>query len=140
MRARLDEYTGYHSSRANEICHYIGVPLIVFGAGGMLGAVKLVAAPFPLTLTEVTLFIVGLFYVLEARSLGVLTALAIVLLAELGRALPLALGIAAFLCGWAVQFVGHSRFEHRSPAFLHNLVHLLVGPAWLVERLFSRGK
>jgi uncharacterized membrane protein YGL010W len=37
-----------------------------------------------------------------------------------------------------VQFVGHARFEHSSPAFLRNLVHLLVGPAWLVERSLRR--
>lgn len=140
MRARLSEYAAYHQSRGNELCHYVGVPLIVFGAGGMFGAVSLTAAPFPFTLTELVLLLVAVFYVVEARSLGVLTALTIVGLGELGRLLPAVVGLVAFLFGWAVQFVGHARFEHRSPAFIRNLVHLLVGPAWLVERLFKSEK
>jgi uncharacterized membrane protein YGL010W len=43
-----------------------------------------------------------------------------------------------FFGGWAVQFIGHAVYEKRSPAFLKNLLHLLVGPAWLVERALAR--
>jgi uncharacterized membrane protein YGL010W len=136
MRARLDEYAAFHRTWGNEVCHYLGVPLIVLGVGGLLGMVRLGAdAAFPFSLTEVALVAVGTFYLVEARALGVVTTLAIVILSELGHALPVAIGLLAFFIGWAVQFVGHARYEHRSPAFVRNLLHLLVGPAWLVERL-----
>jgi uncharacterized membrane protein YGL010W len=139
MRARLDEYSTFHRTLGNEVCHFVGIPLIIAGAGGLFGAVTLAdLGSVRLTLAEPVLLLIALFYVLEARALGLVTSLIMVLLAELGRSLPLAWGLSLFLVGWAVQFIGHARFEHRSPAFLGNLVHLLVGPAWLVERVFRR--
>ncbi|MFZ5892875.1 MAG: DUF962 domain-containing protein [Myxococcota bacterium] len=135
MRARLDEYSGYHRTPGNEACHFVGVPLIVAGTSILLGRVALANFfGFQLTLTELVLAAIALFYVIEARWLGALTALVMVVLAELSRPLPFYVGLALFLVGWAVQFVGHAVYEHRSPAFLNNLLHLLVGPAWLLER------
>jgi uncharacterized membrane protein YGL010W len=135
MRARLDEYSGFHRTHGNELCHFVGVPLIVAGSGVLLSQLRLANVfGFPLTLTEVVLAAIAVFYIVEARWLGLLTALVITGLAEVCRLLPFYAGLALFLVGWAVQFVGHSVFEHRAPAFLGNLLHLLVGPAWLLER------
>lgn len=41
-----------------------------------------------------------------------------------------------FVIGWILQFVGHA-IEGNQPAFLRNPVFLLVGPWWLVRRVFS---
>lgn len=139
MRARLDEYSTFHRTLGNEVCHFVGIPLIIAGAGRLFGAVPLVdLGSARLTLTEPVLLVIALFYVLEARGLGLITSLIMVALAEATRSLPFGWGLSLFLSGWAVQFIGHARFEHKSPAFLGNLVHLLVGPAWLVERVFRR--
>lgn len=136
MRARLDEYSGFHRSSGNERCHFIGVPLIIAGSGVLLGRLGVAnISGFELSAAELVLAAIGAFYVIEARVLGLLTTVVMVLLAELARPLPLWLGLVLFLGGWAAQFVGHTLFEHRSPAFLRNLLHLLVGPAWLVERV-----
>ncbi|MBW3671962.1 MAG: DUF962 domain-containing protein, partial [Acidobacteria bacterium] len=40
-----------------------------------------------------------------------------------------------FIAGWVLQFVGHGMYEKSSPAFLRNLLHLLVGPIWIVNDL-----
>jgi len=139
MRARLDEYTAFHRSFANEVCHFIGIPLIICGAGTLLGAVPLFnLGSFVITLSEPVLLMISLFYVIEARGLGLITALLMTALGVLGRTLPFTVGLALFLFGWALQFIGHARFEGSSPAFLRNLLHLLVGPAWLVERSIWR--
>jgi uncharacterized membrane protein YGL010W len=139
MRARLDEYSTFHRTLGNAVCHFVGIPLIIAGAGRLLGAVPLATVgSVTLTLTEPVLLLIALFYVIEARGLGLITALIMVALAEASRGLPFMVGLVLFLFGWAVQFIGHARFEHRSPAFLGNLVHLLVGPAWLVERSLRR--
>jgi uncharacterized membrane protein YGL010W len=37
--------------------------------------------------------------------------------------------------GWGFQAAGHVRFEKNSPAFFRNLVHLLVGPLFLMHEL-----
>jgi uncharacterized membrane protein YGL010W len=139
MRERLTEYSAYHRTSGNEACHFLGIPSIVVGFGTLLGLVPLVTlANHTLTLAELVAAGVIVFYVVAARMLGLLTAVALALLVAVGRILPVALGTALFVGGWIVQFVGHAAFEKRSPAFLRNLLHLLVGPAWLVERACER--
>lgn len=140
MRARLAEYEGFHRSSANELCHFIGIPSIIVGAASLLRLVSFgVVAGHRLSLAELVAAAIVAFYVAQARWLGVVTGLVFAGLVLVGRALPWTGGLALFLGGWALQFVGHAVYERRSPAFLNNLLHLLVGPAWLVERAFERG-
>jgi uncharacterized membrane protein YGL010W len=51
----------------------------------------------------------------------------------LGRWMPLWLNAALFVLGWIFQFLGHSIYEKRQPAFLKNALHLLVGPLWILN-------
>jgi len=49
------------------------------------------------------------------------------------------LGLAVFFIGWVIQFIGHW-FEGRKPAFVDDVVGLLVGPMFVVgEVLMSVG-
>jgi len=51
----------------------------------------------------------------------------------------LSAGIGAFVIGWIIQFVGHY-YEGRKPAFVDDLVGLVVGPLFLVaETAFAMG-
>jgi uncharacterized membrane protein YGL010W len=50
-----------------------------------------------------------------------------------GAAMPLWLNVALFVLGWIFQFIGHSVYEKRQPAFFRNVVHLLVGPLWILN-------
>ena len=43
-----------------------------------------------------------------------------------------------FVFGWVLQFVGHYVYEKRSPAFMKNLTHLLVGPLWILAKATRR--
>jgi uncharacterized membrane protein YGL010W len=139
MQERLDEYGSYHRAFGNELCHVVGIPCIVAGAATLLGAVRIVAVgSTAITLAEVVTGAIIVFYLVSARWLGLVTGTLMALLVAGGRALPLGVGLALFLGGWAVQFVGHAVYEKRSPAFLRNLLHLLVGPAWLVDRALAR--
>lgn len=139
MRERLDEYSGYHRTLGNEICHYLGIPSIIAGAGTLLGLVSIATVGrFELTLAELVAAPIAVFYLVSGRLLGLATALLLAVLVAVGRSLPLWLGAGVFVLGWVFQGVGHAAFEHRSPAFLRNLLHLLVGPAWIVERALER--
>jgi|SRR6187402_1568711 len=139
MQARLRDYSGYHRTLGNEACHYVGIPAIIVGAATLLGAVPLVPlGAFTLTLAELVGGAIVCFYVISSRWLGVVTSLILIGLVALGRALPFMAGLLLFLAGWGVQFLGHAVWEKRSPAFVRNLLHLLVGPAWLVERALNR--
>jgi uncharacterized membrane protein YGL010W len=72
---------------------------------------------------------------------GVLIALAHEV-PPLAQALGLAVwqaGLGLFFIGWVLQFIGHY-FEGRKPAFVDDLVGLLVGPMFVVgEVLMSAG-
>ena len=83
----------------------------------------------------------ALFYLrLDLRFGIVMTALfalglwAAQALALLPTAQWLAIGIGAFVVGWIVQFVGHW-FEGRKPAFVDDLVGLMVGPLFVVAEV-----
>ncbi|MGH9776238.1 MAG: DUF962 domain-containing protein [Candidatus Acidiferrales bacterium] len=44
------------------------------------------------------------------------------------------LGIALFVFGWALLFLGH-RIEGNKPAFFQGPIYFLVGPIWVLKEL-----
>jgi uncharacterized membrane protein YGL010W len=131
----LSDYAAYHSSRGNVICHFIGIPLIIFGILSMLQLLKIgTFATFPFTAAEALIVIVSLYYfALDVRlAIGMLISTALIDFAAFAIA-DWRIGLAAFIVGWIFQGVGHAVYEKRSPAFTKNLLHLLVGPIFLVN-------
>jgi uncharacterized membrane protein YGL010W len=128
------DYASHHRTRGNKVCHRIGIPVIMFSLIGLLQYVVLWRAPhidaamLLITLATVTYFIWSPRLALVMLPLSVIMALAAMLL-------PLWLHVALFIGGWILQFIGHARYEKQSPAFLNNLLHLLVGPLWILEDL-----
>lgn len=47
------------------------------------------------------------------------------------------IGIALFVFGWILQFIGHA-FEGNMPSFFRDPRFLLVGPTWYAKRIFSK--
>ena len=47
------------------------------------------------------------------------------------------LGIAMFVFGWILQFIGHA-FEGKPPSFFSDHSFLIVGPVWYAKRFWSR--
>lgn len=139
MTARLallfEDYETYHRARGNKLCHYLGIPLIAFTLVGLLQALPVARiGQWTVDLAIVVAMAVVLY------DLRLSTRLALALAATLGffyfaaRPVPLSFHAAGFLAGWALQFLGHYVYEKRSPAFLKNLQHLMVGPLWVLAR------
>lgn len=120
------EYAAYHTDRRNLICHEIGIPLIVWAMFALLERVRF----GPLDLGMIVGAFIILFYVRLDWRLGLAALGAFAALYVAGRYTPWWLALAAFVIGWVFQFVGHG-YEGKKPAFLTNLVHLLVGPLWI---------
>lgn len=129
--AMLADYGSHHRTRGNLVCHVFGVTLIVFGIVSMLGTFRLGRV----TDAEILMAAVFLYYAtLDLRlALGMLAAFALVDLAA--RAADWRIGLVAFVVGWIFQAVGHAVYERNRPAFFKNLVHLLVGPLFLMNEL-----
>jgi uncharacterized membrane protein YGL010W len=129
--ALLADYGSSHESRGNVLCHAVGITLIVFGILAMLATVRLGG---PWTAAEVLLGAAAVCYLTLEFRLGLATVCAAALLDVAAHAVgSWRWGLAAFVVGWIFQGIGHAVYEKKSPAFLRNLVHLLVGPAFLVN-------
>lgn len=90
------------------------------------------------TLAEVVMLAVVAYYLTLDLSLGLLMLGVFAVLNVAGRPIPLAWGAAVFVLGWVFQFLGHSVYEKRAPAFYKNLLHLLVGPLWITAKVVGR--
>ncbi len=144
----LANYAAYHRDPRNVATHFIGIPMIVLAVTTLLGrpAMPLGEGSAYLTPAMVVYALSCLFYLRLAAGFGI--AMAIVLglflyagaqLAALSTAAWLAAGVGLFVAGWIIQFVGHY-YEGRKPAFVDDLVGLLVGPLFLVaETAFACG-
>ncbi len=126
----LAEYGTYHRDKRNRLCHEIGIPLIVLA---IVALMRLLHAG-PIDLAMVAIVAVSIYYLRLAgiAAIGAVVALVLCYFVSLFVSWPVA--IALFVIGWILQFVGHA-YEGKSPAFLTNLVHLLVGPLWIVALL-----
>jgi uncharacterized membrane protein YGL010W len=141
------QYARYHRDRRNIATHFVGIPLIVFGVSALLARPEFQVQGFALAPIMLVWAISTAWYLTRGNLLlGALTALVngLLMLAALrlsqGPGLAwLAWGAGAFLVGWVLQFIGHY-YEGRKPAFVDDLVGLLVGPMFVVgELLFAIG-
>ena len=141
IQALFADYSEYHRTPGNKLFHRIGIPLIVLSLLGMLARVTLFGAGgFYVDLGMLLLVASAIFYVALDWKLGTAMAAVTALFYVVGRALPLWLNVTLFVLGWIFQFIGHSVYEKNSPAFARNLVHLLIGPLWILQGLVPATK
>jgi len=131
--ALLADYAEAHRTPGNVACHTAGISLIVFGMFSMLSAVPIAGR---LTAAEALLAAALVAYLALDPALGAATIGAALLLDVLAHLVAdWRVGVVAFVVGWIFQGIGHAVYEKNRPAFLRNLAHLLVGPAYLVNKV-----
>ncbi|MBY4895994.1 DUF962 domain-containing protein [Cupriavidus sp. AU9028] len=147
LTQHLSNYAAYHRDRRNVVTHFIGIPMIVLAVTTLLARPRWELGDAAVLTPAMAVYLLScLFYLRLSVAFG--AAMTAILLAFLiaGHwigALPtgqwLGLGIGLFVIGWIVQFVGHY-YEGRKPAFVDDLVGLLIGPLFLVaETAFALG-
>jgi uncharacterized membrane protein YGL010W len=139
LRTYFADYAAHHQTSGNQRCHSVGIPLIVFTSVALMARVPLFAVGgYTVTLAEVAIVAATVYYltldVVLAAGMLVFSAASLVI----GRSLPWTVSLGIFVLGWILQFVGHSVYEKRSPAFFKNLTHLLVGPLWILAKATRR--
>lgn len=146
----FDEYAISHQNKTNKAIHYICVPAIYFSIVGLLMSIpnNIIASTFKLDMPIIenwaflVLIFVVLFYlrlsVSMAIKMGILSAICLILNFYIGQIFPLWIfSIGLFIIAWIGQFYGH-QIEGKKPSFLKDLQFLLIGPAWVVENIFSK--
>ena len=146
MQSWLDGYSADHRNAINQTLHWICVPPIVWSVIALLWA-----APVPFTTLRpgswAVLVMVLAFYWYWKRShrlaAGLLIAFAVLglltnfLYWRLGARTLAWWAVGVFVVAWIGQFIGH-KYEGRKPSFLTDLSYLLVGPAWLMSKLYRK--
>jgi len=142
------QYAAYHRDPRNLASHFVGIPLIVFAVGIFLARPAIMLGGLPLTPAWLVWALTTLWYLSRGNLLlGLAVSLLNGVLIALAQALAsgsvthwLSCGLGVFALGWAIQFVGHY-YEGRKPAFVDDLVGLLVGPMFVAgELLFALGR
>jgi uncharacterized membrane protein YGL010W len=143
----LTQYAAYHRDRRNIASHFVGVPMIVFAVGVLLAHPSFAVAGVMLTPAWVLFAFAAAWYLTRGNvMLGVATAAGVAGLLWLGEIANdgswtawLGWGVGTFAVGWVIQFAGHW-YEGKKPAFVDDIVGLLVGPMFIVaEALFALG-
>ena len=142
----FDSYSDDHRNGTNQLIHVFAVPAILWSVIALLWCIPAPGTLFrPGIWAALPMFAAWLFYQRGSRALGLgmllvfaaLSALTWWLFETLGRSGLLALAAAVFVVAWIAQFVGH-KLEGRKPSFLTDLVYLLIGPAWVLAKLYRR--
>ncbi|HEX6177603.1 MAG TPA: Mpo1-like protein [Thermoanaerobaculia bacterium] len=129
IRALFDDYASYHRTKGNKLFHRLGIPMIMLTLLGMLSRVEI----GPIDAAIVLIAASSIYYVILDWRLGLAMILISVAMYAAGRALPMTVNVVFFVLGWIFQFIGHSVYEKKQPAFLRNFVHLLIGPLWILN-------
>lgn len=120
----LIAYAAYHRDKRNIATHFAGIPMIVVAVAMML------AAAHPYAAYGAVAAACAFYFVLDVR-LGLAMLAFNVGALWLGLQGSLWLGVALFAAGWVLQFIGHW-FEGKKPAFVDDLMGLLIGPLFVV--------
>ena len=145
----FSEYSVSHQNETNKAIHYICVPAIFFSIVGLLMSIP----PGPLTgifpmyipflenWAVFALILVLLFYF----NLSILMGIKILFFAGLcisgnyyiSLVAPLwKVSASIFVVAWVGQFYGH-KIEGEKPSFLKDIQFLLIGPAWVIKKVFG---
>lgn len=146
IQAWFDEYAESHQNATNTAIHWICVPTIYFCVIGLL--VSIPPLPFPgigkLSIAVLAVAFVLYFYFVRSKALWLgMTVFSLICLwlahwLNIHAHWPLwAISLGLFALAWIGQFIGH-HIEGAKPSFLKDLQFLLIGPAWLLAKLYRR--
>jgi len=139
LAAHFADYAAFHRTAGNQVCHYLGIPMIVLSLIALLAGVPLLGVHgVELTLAEPVILVLTAYYARLDAVLALVMLAAALAMDAVGRGLSWPTATGLFVVGWIFQFIGHYAFEHRAPAFLRNFVHLLVGPLWILAKALGR--
>lgn len=142
----LAQYAAYHRDQRNILSHFVGIPLIVLAVAVLLSRPGVEVVGLWLSPATLLAVVAGWFYLRLDLRFGLLMALLLGLslwgaasLAVQSTPIWLSSGIGLFVIGWVIQFVGHY-WEGRKPAFIDDLMGLVIGPLFVVaEAAFLLG-
>lgn len=145
----FDEYAVSHQNSTNIAIHFICVPVIFFSIIGfflsipndsLIGLMGIHNSTV-MNWASVVIVFLFLFYVRLSVSMAlkilIFSILCLVVNSFISQYVSLWLfSLVIFVLAWIGQFYGH-KVEGIKPSFLKDIQFLLIGPAWVIKKLFN---
>jgi uncharacterized membrane protein YGL010W len=144
FRRQLADYVEYHRDPLNCLAHVFGILVLFLGTTLPLSMVSIPGLGGYGNLATLMALPVLVYWLLLDVGLGLgILAVAALLLSTAGMIVAHAtitgIGILTavlVVTGVAAQIVGHRVFEQRQPALVDNPAHFLLGPMFVMAKLF----
>jgi uncharacterized membrane protein YGL010W len=140
------EYAISHQNPTNKAIHYVCVPAIFFSVIGMLMCVGINILHLNIPILEnlafpILILVLGFYYRISismALKMTVFSIFCFILNYYISSYTSLFIfSISLFVVAWIGQFYGH-KIEGKKPSFIDDLQFLMIGPAWVIDNLFSK--
>ena len=144
IEEQLSQYKSVHFNKMNIKTHFVGVPLIIWAVTLLLSfhTYKFTLMGFDFIYTPAYVFFavaIIYYFILHTRLAMAMVpyALVNVYIANIvsQHEYALFIGIAVFIIGWIIQFIGH-HYEKAKPAFVDDLGQFLIAPLFLMAEVF----
>ena len=144
FRRQLTDYVEYHRDPRNGLMHVFGIISLFLAAVLPLSQWPVPAFGAPVTVATIMVVPVLIYWLVLDAAIGTAILFAAVgLLATAAMIVSVAtaplvwmLTVALIVIGVTFQVVGHRVFERRQPALMDNPTHLLLGPMFVMAKLF----
>jgi len=144
LKQQMESYGAYHRNPRNKLTHFLGVPLVTFSLFLVLSWFRFVATPdLPISAATIFFLVVCIYYLKLDWSVALMQApfnVALLWLADKAARLPfgqsVAVFLAAFVLGWAIQLLGHA-IEGRRPALADNILQIFNAPLFLTVEVLA---
>ncbi|PPC75912.1 hypothetical protein WH50_18175 [Pokkaliibacter plantistimulans] len=135
-------YGESHQHPTNKLIHWMAVPGIFFCVVALLWSLPTPWQQTEMNWATLATLPAALFYLRLSRPLGIAMCLfmgmCLMLCHWLSATAPLLyVATGLFVVLWIAQFVGHA-VEGKRPSFFTDLQFLLIGPAWLMQRILRQ--
>lgn len=140
----LAHYSADHQNETNKLIHTFAVPAIVWSVIALIWCIPVFGTLFKSGVwAALAMFAAWMFYYRQSRPIGYGMLAMFFSMACLCRLVEQSFGLQAllyaaigvFVVAWIAQFIGH-KIEGKKPSFFTDLVYLLIGPVWLLAKLY----
>jgi len=144
FRRQLIDYVEYHRDPMNGLMHVVGIVCLFLAAVLPLSLWHIDAFGLGLRLSVVMALPVLIYWLLLDAALGtailgaaiLLLSLATFIVEHVGATTMWSMFAALLVVGVSAQVVGHQVFERRQPSLVDNPTHLMLGPMFVMAKLF----
>jgi len=148
LQTWFEEYAVSHKNETNIKIHFICVPAIFFSVVGLIMSIPnygvLSFLNYPIianwAFLLLVLILIGFYFRLSVKlgfQMLLFSGLCLVGNYIISKYVPLFyFSLILFVIAWIGQFYGH-KVEGKKPSFIKDLQFLLVGPAWVIYKIFN---